>query len=128
MDMSMIKNMIGEAVEMAMQAKPPMPLPQGPDPGMQQLYNRIQNSNQEIGRLKEELRRMNEFKRSVVDVFDGLNVRVPGRPKVNLSNIDEYVNDVKGMLLRLGPVDDKARDRIASYVQDTIKDAPSSSF
>ncbi|KAI8065202.1 hypothetical protein BC940DRAFT_84850 [Gongronella butleri] len=123
MDMGMIKNIVGEAVEMALQAKPVSA--NVPDPGMQQMYNRLQSSNQELGRLKDELRRMHEFKRGVVEMLDGLNVRVPGRSKVNMNNVEEYVSDIRTMLQRIGPISEDARDRVANYVQDTIKKDPS---
>ncbi|ORZ08676.1 hypothetical protein BCR42DRAFT_141799 [Absidia repens] len=130
MQLNMMKSTILEAVESAMAARsaaapPPIPVPDLAT--IQQLQSKLQIADREIQRINAELRRASEFKKNVADVFEGLNIQLPGTsrplpPGKMQTHVEEYINDIKNVLLRSGPVADKTRDRVANFVEETIKD------
>lgn len=83
------------------------------------LEQRLHAANQEIIRLKEEAQR---FKRAVTDVFEGLNVPVPSGQRVTIDKVEDYINELRSMLIRTGPVRDQDQRKITEYVQDMIID------
>jgi hypothetical protein len=90
---------------------------------IQQLQSKLQVAEREIARITNELRRASEFKKNVADIFEGLNIQVPGTSRGRMDNqIEGIVVDIKNMLLRSGPVNDKERDRMTSFAEDIIKD------
>ncbi|CAO3592861.1 unnamed protein product [Absidia cylindrospora] len=132
MQLNMMKSTILEAVESAMAARsaaaaPPPPIPVPDLATIQQLQSKLQIADREIQRINAELRRASEFKKNVADVFEGLNIQLPGTsrplpPGKMQTHVEEYINDIKNVLLRSGPVTDKTRDRVANFVEETIKD------
>ncbi|ORX49418.1 hypothetical protein DM01DRAFT_1394189 [Hesseltinella vesiculosa] len=108
--------MIGGAVKQAIQASPS----HGQDHEKQRLYAQVQKLHQENSQMQDQLRRLYSFKRSVIKIFQGLNVQVPGRAHANMDNIEHYINKVKAMLELSGHVDDETLDRIAGFVRDNM--------
>ncbi|KAI8339892.1 hypothetical protein BC941DRAFT_468172 [Chlamydoabsidia padenii] len=125
--LNMMKTMIHEAVDTALagrSAPPPIPVPDLAT--IQQLQSKLQVAEREIARITNELRRASEFKKNVADIFEGLNIQPqrsipPGKME---AHIEGLVVDIKNMLLRSGPVNDKERDRMATFAEEIIKDGP----
>ncbi|KAL1933617.1 hypothetical protein VTP01DRAFT_7707 [Rhizomucor pusillus] len=89
-------------------------------PNMEALQSRLQVANQEVNRLREDMRRMQEFKRTVAEVFVGLNVQVPSGLPASTERIEEYVNELRSMIARTGPVNPRDQEQILDYVKKIV--------
>lgn len=92
----------------------------GGGPNMEALQSRLQVANQEVNRLREDMRRMQEFKRTVAEVFVGLNVQVPSGLPASTERIEEYVNELRSMIARTGPVNPRDQEQILDYVKKIV--------
>ncbi|KAF7731520.1 hypothetical protein EC973_009284 [Apophysomyces ossiformis] len=100
-----------------------------PTTGDQQTQLKLQSANMEASRLREELRRTQEqlrratdFKKSVAEVFEALNVRIPSVTSVTLETVDTYVAEIKGMLVREGPIRASESARLADTVDKIMNE------
>ena len=73
-------------------------------------------------RLKEENRRLQTFKKSVAEVFEGLNVRVPSGLPISVDRMEDYVNELRMMFVRNGSIHEQDHARITQCVEDMIID------
>jgi hypothetical protein len=55
-------------------------------------------------RLRDDVRKLNEFKKAVAEIFTLLKITVPGAPGSPAENIEVYVNELLAMLKRVGPI------------------------
>ncbi|KAG0192863.1 nuA3 HAT complex component nto1 [Apophysomyces sp. BC1034] len=97
--------------------------------GDQQAQLKLQTTNLEANRLREELRRAQEqlrrsleFKKNVAEVFEALNVRIPGVATVTPDTVDAYVTEIKGMLVREGPTRANESARLADTVDKIMNE------
>ncbi|KAI8384324.1 uncharacterized protein BYT42DRAFT_632522 [Radiomyces spectabilis] len=84
------------------------------------LSQKLTAANQENERLREELRKQSEFKKTVAEVFAGLNVRIPG---TSGDNVEQLVSELRDMLQRNGPITERDRLRIAESVSGIASDS-----
>ncbi|KAI7887364.1 hypothetical protein K492DRAFT_202545 [Lichtheimia hyalospora FSU 10163] len=89
-------------------------------PTIAELQQRLQAANQENQRMREENRRLYDFKRCVTDVFEGLHVRAPSGLSLSNDTVEEYVYELRSMLLRIGSLQENDMRRITDYVEDMV--------
>lgn len=89
-------------------------------PTVAELQQRLQAANQENQRMREENRRLYDFKRCVTDVFEGLHVRAPSGLSLSTDTVEEYVYELRSMLLRIGSLQENDMRRITDYVEDMV--------
>lgn len=89
-------------------------------PSIAELQQRLQAANQENQRMREENRRLYDFKRCVTDVFEGLHVRAPSGLSLSTDTVEEYVYELRSMLLRIGSLQENDMRRITDYVEDMV--------
>lgn len=74
----------------------------------------------ELSKLKEENKRLLEFKKSVSLVIQGLNVPIPGTDPAN--DIEQYINQLQSLMKRVGIISDEERRQIhESIIQRMFK-------
>lgn len=79
-------------------------------------WKTMNSEKEELVRLREEARRFNEFKRSVSEVFQHLNVPIQGGTPPSV-DIEGYVNHLQGILRRVGPI----REQDRAQIQDCVR-------
>ena len=89
-------------------------------PTIAELQQRLQAANQENQRMREENRRLYDFKRCVTDVFEGLHVQAPSGLSLSNDTVEEYVYELRSMLLRIGSLQENDMRRITDYVEDMV--------
>jgi hypothetical protein len=83
-------------------------------------WKMMNGEKEELIRLREESRRFNEFKRSVTEIFQHLNVPIQGGAPPS-ADIEGYVNHLQVILRRVGPI--REQDRV--QIQDCVRGAMS---
>lgn len=72
---------------------------------------------EELIRLKEENRKLVEFKRAVSEVLSALNVPVPAGITPDVDHIESYVSQLQIILRRVGPIREQERIQIQECIK-----------
>ncbi|KAG2193440.1 hypothetical protein INT47_006969 [Mucor saturninus] len=72
---------------------------------------------EELARVKEENRRLTEFKRAVSEVLSALNVPVPAGTTPDVDHVESYVAQLQTILRRVGPIREQERIQIQECVK-----------
>lgn len=66
----------------------------------------------ELLRVKEENRKLIEFKRAVSEVLTALNVNIPAGITPDVDHVESYVSQLQVILRRVGPIREQERVQI----------------
>lgn len=81
-------------------------------------WKALNGEKEELTRLREENRRLTDFKRAVSEVFSALNVQVPPGISSDSEHIENYVSQLQLLLRRVGPIRDQERVQIQECVKN----------
>lgn len=75
------------------------------------------SEKEELIRVKEENRKLVEFKRAVSEVLSALNVPVPPGITPDVEHVESYVSHLQAILRRVGPIREQERIQIQECVK-----------
>lgn len=73
-----------------------------------------------MAKLREENKKLMEFKKAVSEVLSALNVPVQSGVTPDLEHVESYVSQLQTILRRVGPIRDQERIQI----QECVKNIP----
>lgn len=79
----------------------------------------MNGEKEELNRLREESRKFDYFKRTVTEIFQGLNVPVQGVDPSQ--DVELYVTQLQLLLKRVGPIREDERVQIGELVKESMK-------
>lgn len=80
-------------------------------------WKSLNSEKEELARVKEENRRLTEFKRAVSEVLSALNVPVPTGMTPDVDHVESYVAHLQSILRRVGPIREQERIQIQECVK-----------
>lgn len=80
-------------------------------------WKALNGEKEELARLREENRRLTDFKRAVSEVFSALNVHVPPGISPDSEHVENYVSQLQLLLRRVGPIREQERVQIQECVK-----------
>lgn len=75
------------------------------------------SEKEELIRVKEENRKLVEFKRAVSEVLTALNVSVPPGITPDVDHVEGYVSHLQAILRRVGPIRESERIQIQECIK-----------
>jgi hypothetical protein len=79
---------------------------------------------EELLRVREENRRLTDFKRAVSEVLSALNVPVPAGIQPDVDHVESYVAQLQTILRRVGPIREQERIQIQECVKGLTNNHP----
>jgi hypothetical protein len=80
-------------------------------------WKALNGEKEELIRVKEENRKLTEFKRAVSEVLSALNVPVPAGVTPDVEHVESYVAQLQIILRRVGPIREQERIQIQECVK-----------
>jgi hypothetical protein len=79
----------------------------------------MNKEREEILKLQEEKRRLNEFKSTVTEVFSAINIPVSGHSPSD--NVEQYISQLQTVVRRVSPLRDQEYQDIQTCSKNAIQ-------